>query len=266
MDKYKTILLEYKDRIAQITLNRPQKLNALNKEMYHEIKRAIAEIQQKPDIRVLVIKGSGKAFCAGGDISELSEASVSVESAQERLRMSHPVATDLRRMEQPIIMSINGDAIGGGLSIALNGDLRIASEKARFGATFIRVGLIPDMGSIFNLSRLVGISKACELAFLGDIIDAREAERVGLVNRVVPAAELSAATDEWARRLAESSPLALKLTKSALYKGLNMDFLSELEDEVNTQTLCLISQSGREGLKAFLEKRKPVFTSTQMEP
>ncbi len=259
MPNYKTIILEQENGVAKLTLNRPNKLNALNKEMYLEIGKAIDELESSPNFRVLVITGAGRAFCAGGDISELSEATLSIEAAQKRLHLSHPLVGRIRRIKQPIVVAVNGDAIGGGCSIALNGDLRIASENARFGITFIRVGLAPDMGGTYHLPRLVGISKACELAFLGDIIDAHEAERIGLVNRVVASEDLDNVVHKMATRLAQSPPLTLRLIKNTLYKSLNMDFDSELENEINIQSLCMNSDGGREGLRAFLEKRKPSF-------
>jgi enoyl-CoA hydratase/carnithine racemase len=259
MENYSTIVLEKQNGIVRLTLNRPEKLNALNEEMYLELGRALDEIERDPTFRVLVIKGAGKAFCAGGDISELVAATTSVEAAQKRLRMSHAVADCIRGIKKPVIVAINGDAIGGGCTLALNGDLRIASEKARFGISFIRVGLSPELGGIYNLPRLVGIGKACELALLGRIIDAREAEKIGLINRLVAANELDAVVNEWATTLAQSSPFTLSLIKVALYKGLNMDFASELENEINIESLCMNSYNGKEGLKAVLEKRQPVF-------
>lgn len=259
MANYNTIILEQQNGIYRLTLNRPDKLNALNREMYFELGNAIDEIENDSNFRVLIIRGAGRAFCSGGDIKELSTVTKSIEAAQKRLYLSHAIAVRIKTLKQPIIVAINGDAIGGGCSLALNGDLRIASEKARFGVTFIKVGLVPDMGGIYNLPRLVGISKACELAFLGNIIDAQEAERIGLINRVVAADELETVTNEWAAKIAQSSSLAISLIKSALYKGLNMDFISEIDNEINIQTLCLNSHNGKEGLRAFMEKRQPVF-------
>ncbi len=259
MASYKTLIVEEKNGIVRLTLNRPDRLNTFNAEMYQELGKVIDEMESNPALRVLTITGAGRAFCAGADISELIPATTSIEAIQKRLRLSHGTLARLRRIKQPIIMAINGDAIGGGCALALNSDLRVASEKARFGLTFTRVGLIPDMGSIYNIVHLAGIGKACELTFLADIIDAREAERIGLVNRVVAPEELGPVVEEWAARLARSPSLALTLMKSALYKALNMDFFSELEDEINLQSICLNSQDGKEGLRAFLEKRQPVF-------
>jgi enoyl-CoA hydratase/carnithine racemase len=256
---YKTLVFTEDDGIVKITLNRPDKLNALNAEMYQELIKVISGLENSPTFRVLIITGAGRAFCAGAEIQELIEASKGIDAIQRRLRMSHGVASHLKRLRQPIITSINGDAAGGGCGLALHGDLRVASDKARLGLTFNRVGLALDLGSVYNLVHCVGINKACELAFLGDIIDAREAERIGLVNRVVPHEELDSLVQEWASKLARGPQLALRLVKSALYKALNLDFFSELENEINVQSLCLGSQDGKEGLRAFLEKRKPLF-------
>lgn len=259
MASYETLIVEERNGIVWVTLNRPDKLNAFSAEMYQELATVIGEMESNHALRVLIITGAGRAFCAGAEISELLEASENIETIHRRLLLSHSIGAGLRRLRQPIIMAINGDAIGGGCSLALNGDLRVASEKARFGLTFTRVGLTPDLGSIYNIVHLVGIGKACELAFLADIIEAREAERIGLINRVVAPEDLHSVVEEWAARLARSPFLALNLMKPALYKALNMDFLAELEDEINLQSLCLSSQDGKEGLRAFLEKRQPNF-------
>jgi len=259
MTTYNTLIVEEKGGILRVTLNRPDRLNALSAEMYQEFGQVIVELESNVDLRVLIVTGAGRAFCAGADIRELIKATESIEAVQQRARLSHEIVARLRRIKQPIIMAINGDAIGGGCSLALHGDLKVASEKARFGLTFTRVGLALDMGSIHNLVRLVGVSKACELAFLADIIQAGEAERIGLVNRVVAPEELEPLVEEWATRLARAPLLPLRLMKPALYKAPNMDFFAELEDEINLQSICLASQDAKEGLTAFLEKRPPVF-------
>lgn len=258
---YNTIKTEKKGGIFTVTFNRAEKLNALNSEMYGELTQAFDEIEADADIRVVVFTGDGRAFCAGGDISELFKATDSVDSAQKRLRTSHGLMSRLRRFKQPVIMAVNGDAIGAGCTLALNGDIRIAADTARFGLTFVKVGLVPDMGGIYNLVKLAGIGKACELTLLADIITAAEAERVGIINRVVPAADLEKTVNDWATRLARGPALTLSLAKASLYKAMTMDFFSELEDEINVQSLCMISTDGREGLSAFLEKRKADFGS-----
>ena len=257
--KYNTVILEEKQNILRIILNRPDEMNALNAEMYAELYRVLDMVESSPECRVLIFTGSDKAFCAGGDISELYQAGATLEGAQRRLRMSHQLATRLRGLKQPVIMAVNGAAVGAGFSLALSGDLIIASETARFGASFLRVGLIPDMGSIHTLVHLLGTSKACELTFLADIIDARQAEKMGVVNRVVEREKLDDVADEWAGKMAELPFLHLGLLKRAIYKAQDMSFLAEIEDEINLQSLCLLSKDGKEGLKAFLEKRKPAF-------
>ena len=152
-------------------------------------------------------------------------------------------------------------AVGAGFSLALNGDLILASETARFGASFLRVGLTPDMGSIHNLVHLLGTSKACELSFMADIIDAKQAEKMGVVNKVVERERLDEIADEWAAKMAKLPFLPLSLLKKAIYKAQDMNFLAGIEDEINLQSLCLLSKDGKEGLKAFLEKRKPNFNT-----
>ena len=255
----RTLILEERQNTLRIILNRPDKLNALNAEMYTELHNVLDMVENNAACRVLIFTGSGKAFCAGGDISELSRASATLESAQGRLRLSHRLAERLRGLKQPIIMAVNGAAVGAGFSLALNGDLIIASETARFGASFLRVGLIPDMGSIHTLVHLLGTGKACELTFMADIIDAQKAKKMGVVNRVVEPNKLDALADEWADKIARQPFLALSLLKKAIYKAQDMNFQSEIEDEINLQSLCLLSKDGREGLSAFLEKRAPKF-------
>lgn len=259
MNYDKTVILEKQDGVATLTLNRPDKLNALNQDMYFELGKVFDDLENDKDFRVLVVKGAGKAFCAGGDIAQLSAAGSSVEASQQRLRMSHGIASRMKAIRQPIIMAINGDAVGGGCTLALNGDLRVASSKARFKLSFVHVGLVPDMGGLYNLPRVVGIGKALELSLLGDFFDAKEAERIGLINRAVEPEKLDEVVADWATRLSQLPSLTLSLIKSSLYKGLTMDFNTELENEINVQTLCINSQGGQEGLKAFLEKRKPSF-------
>jgi enoyl-CoA hydratase/carnithine racemase len=259
MSDYKTIMLDKQGGVFWLTLNRPDKFNAVSAEMYSELALAIDEMERTAEFRVLVITGAGRAFCAGGDINELLQAGKSVEAAQERVKKSHRVAARWRMMRQPIIAAVNGDAVGAGCGLAMSADLRIASEKARFGLTFLKVGLAPDMGSVYNAVRLAGISKAMEMTLLSDIVDAREAERIGLVNKVVPSDQLTAIAREWAERLAKAPSLAVGLTKAALYKSQSMDFHAEIDDEANAQSICLNSSDAREGLAAFLEKRPPVF-------
>jgi 2-(1,2-epoxy-1,2-dihydrophenyl)acetyl-CoA isomerase len=258
-NKLRTLILEEKRNVLRITLNRREKMNALNAEMYSELHSVLDLVEKSPECRVLIFTGAGKAFCAGGDISELSRASATLEGAQARLRMSHRLALRLRDLKQPIIMAVNGAAVGAGFSLALNGDIILASDTARFGSTFLRVGLTPDLGSIHTLVHLLGTSKACELTFMAEIINAERAEKIGMVNRVVKPDKLDETANDWANKIAGMPFLALGLLKRAIYKAQEMNFQSELEDEINLQSLCLLSKDGREGLRAFLEKRTPAF-------
>ena len=253
---YECISYEQSKRIVKVILDRPEKLNALNSRMYAELNDALDRAENSKEFRVLIITGSGRAFCSGGDLSELENAVGSVEASQARLRMSHGIALRLKQLKQPIIVAVNGDAFGGGCTLALVGDLRVCSDKARFCLSFIKVGLVPDMGGIYNLPRLVGIGKACELSFFGNVIDAVEAERIGLVNKVVPEDEVDKVVSGWAKKLSESSETAIVLMKQALHKSLNMDFVAELEDEINIQTVCMNSSRAQEGIRAFLNKTK----------
>ena len=259
--KFETLILEEKQNVLRIILNRPDKMNALNAEMYRDLHSVLDMVERSGEYRVLIFTGSGKAFCAGGDIQDLSRAAATLESTQARLRFSHLFAKRLRGLKQPVIMAVNGAAVGAGFSLALNGDLIIASETARFGASFLRVGLIPDMGCIHNLVHLVGTSKACELAFMADIFDAEQAKKMGVVNQVVRREELDQVAEEWAQKMANFPSLALGLLKKAIYKAQEISFFAELEDEINLQSLCLLSKDGKEGLEAFLEKRKPSFNT-----
>lgn len=258
-DEFKTVLVEAREKVWRISLNRPEKKNALNQEMYTELHRILDRVEGSTECRVLILTGSGEAFCAGGDLFELSQLTEELSAIQRRLRLSHLFVTRLRGLRQPFITAVNGVAVGAGLSLALAGDLVIAADTARFGATFVRVGLVPDMGSIHTLVHLLGTKKAFELCLMGDVIDAREAEKIGLVNRVVENEKLDEVAAQWAERIVQLPSLQIALLKKAIYKADEINFLSEIEDEINLQSLCLMSRDGKEGLRAFLEKRKPDF-------
>lgn len=262
----KTITVDNKDGIVILTLNRPATKNAWNAEMQEEAVNAIDEINKDENTRVLIITGSGRGFSIGADVKE--ELSRVVEGASggifERITYGRPsllnIILQLRKMDKPVIGAINGIAAGGGLSVALACDIRIASEKAWFCAPFILRGLIPDAGCSFFLPKLIGSSKACELAFTGDIINAKEAERIGLVNKVVPHKELMKSTEELATKLLKRPPITLKYTKRAIYKGLaETDLASQLDYEVSLNRMCSDTQDFKEGVRAFLEKREPAF-------
>ena len=264
--QYKTIILEKRSGIAALTFNRPETLNAWNDEMAREATDAINEIERDENVRVLIVTGAGRGFSSGADVRK--ELAGIVEGASEtifeRIMQGKPsvvtIGLQLRRMDKPVIGAINGMAAGAGFAIALACDLRIASEKAQFSMAFILRGLIPDTGGTFFLPKLIGSAKACELIFTGDTIDADEAERMGLVNKVVPHEKLMEATEELANKFLKRPPIALKYAKRAIYKGLvEVDLASHLDYEIALNRLCTHTEDFKEAVKAFLEKREPVF-------
>jgi 2-(1,2-epoxy-1,2-dihydrophenyl)acetyl-CoA isomerase len=231
--------------------------------MAEEIKEALREIDNDTDVRVVVLTGAGRAFCAGGDIKGFNADIEKQLSPPQRVRQETNTdtlgCTEIRRMLVPFIASINGMALGVGLTLPLACDIRIASDKATMGAIFSRMGLIPEFGSTYNLVKIVGIAKACELVFTGKIIEAAEAERIGLVNQVVPHEKLEEVTMEMARAIANNPPIAIQLGKLSLYKGLEANYQTQAIWERLVQNYMKITEDHNEGVRAFLEKRKPVF-------
>ena len=260
--EYEDIIYTKEAGIATITLNRPDKMNSFSPAMNRSINQAVADAAKDDNVRVLVITATGRAFCAGADVKAMAHnadqpGGRKMGGSPESDNIQLPIL--LQRFEKPVIAAINGVAVGGGLDFACACDIRIASDKARFAEVFIRRGLIPAMGGIFFLPRLVGIDKACQLIWTGDMIDAKEAERIGLVTKVVPHEELGSATRELAEKLAKGPPLAIKRAKRAIYEGLGMDLQSTL-DLVGTLIQELWNtEDHKEGAKAFVEKREPVF-------
>lgn len=258
--KYTMLLVEKKEQIGTITFNRPEKLNALNEQAFNEFIEALSDMDRDSEISVVVITGAGRAFSAGLDLDEAR--SGPRESALQVVPIQGSVAWIphiMRNMKQPIIASINGPAVGAGFTIALACDIRIASEEAQMSAPFVRVGLIPELGSTYYLPRLIGVAKACELVFTGKMIGAKEAKEIGLVNEVVAKDELEAATYKMATEIAQAAPIPLQLAKKALYQGLDSDLVTQIQFEQLGQSTCFKSEDFREGIKAFLEKRRPLF-------
>jgi len=257
---YTTLILEKKDKIGTITFNRPEILNAFNATSFNEFIQALHELDNDESIMVVIITGAGRAFSGGLDLEEAkkgpSEFDLQVVPLQGTLAW---IAHIMRAMKKPIIASVNGAAVGAGFTIALACDIRIASEQAKFGAAFLRVGLIPELGSTYSLPRLIGIAKACELVFTARIIDANEAKAIGLVNEVVPAADLAAATNKMAMEIAGMPATALQLARKALYQGLDSNLDAQIQFEQLSQSTCFKTEDHIEGMKAVLEKRKPVF-------
>lgn len=250
--------------VATITLNRPQKLNAFTTEMYQGMLQMINDAASDDEVKVLVITGRGRAFCVGADVKRLEQGLAKrdpsyVPTKSSADSVSKILTLPLQRMEKPVIAAINGIAAGGGLDAACACDIRIASEKATFSSVFVRRGIVPTMGGTYFLPRLVGIDKACEMIWTGDLIDAEEAARIGLVTTVVPHDELESAVEELALKIAAGPPLAIKESKRLIYNGLNTDLESALRDIIRTYTTLGMSEDHREALRAFLEKREPVF-------
>ena len=255
---YETIILERKDSVATLTLNRPEKLNALNMKMAEEFESAVAEIVKDRDVRTLIITGAGRGFCSGADVGDMAQAAAPVE-IRYWTQMAHNIILALTNLEKPVIAKVNGVAVGIGCSLALSADIIIGSENAQFSLIFSRIGLIPDGGSLFHLPRLVGPAKAKELIFTAKMVDAKEAERIGLINKEVPANELDNEVNKLAKQLAEGPTVAFGMAKKIINKGLSMDLSSVLECEAFGQTIAGTTEDAREGVMAFLEKRKAEF-------
>ncbi len=255
---YETILYTLDEGILTITLNRPDVLNACNRQMTDEIQDALKKAERDPNVRCIVLTGAGRAFSSGEDLKARQAAgTVGFESTlKERY---NPIVLKMRNIEKPVIGAINGVAAGAGLSLALACDIRIASDKASFIEVFVRIGLVPDAGSSYFLPRLVGLAKAYEMCFTGDAVNAEEAYRIGLVNRVVPAEELETATREFALKLAKGPTRAIGLMKRTINRGLNLDLEQLLEYEVHSQQTAGQTEDHKEGLAAFLEKRTPDY-------
>lgn len=257
-EKYKTLLVDRADGVLKVSFNRPEMRNALDLDMRAELKQLLASVSGDPQIRVLILTGCGKAFCAGGDIRTM-EIPFPDLAGRKRLKDLHVWLKDLINLEIPVIAAVNGVAAGAGCSLAMACDLIIASEEAKFLYSFVKVGLIPDAASIYFLPRLVGLPRAKELMFSGKMIDASEALNIGLVNRVVPAEHLMPAVEKLASELARGASKAIALTKRFLNLSMSSDLESVLELEALGQDICFGTEDFSEGMGAFLEKRKPVF-------
>lgn len=257
---YETILYTRENKVATLILNRPRQLNALNGQMISEILDAVKKAADDEEVRVLILTGGGRAFCFGADISAFQQRETpSAPLAFNLLPKAQEIIRALIYMHKPTIAALNGFATGLGLDLALACDLRIAAERAKLGAAFITMGLVPDGGGTFFLPRLVGLAKAAELIFTGEAISAAEAERIGLINRVVPAPDLEKYVRELALKLANGPWPALSLAKRLLWKNLQANIDEALLAEAESQKICLESRDHREAVQAYLEKREPVF-------
>ena len=242
--------------VVTLTLNRPEKKNAMNTAMFNELLTVFREIDVSSTDRVLVITGAGDAFCSGADLSTRGG---DTRHSLSRLHWVADIALALHRIPKPVIAKVNGVAVGAGMNLALACDLIVASDTARFSEIFARRGLSIDFGGSWLLPRLIGMHRAKELAFFADIISAKEAAELGLVNRVLPSGELDAFVNDWAARLAAGPPVALSLTKRLLTNSFNMSMDEALEAEGMAQSVNTATEDTAEAIKAFLEKRDPKF-------
>ena len=253
---FKTILLETKDHWARITLNRPDTRNALNMEMRSDLLEALKGISDDPSVKAVILTGAGKVFSSGGDIRTME--GLTPPATRLRVKDAQRVIQALVEMEKPVIGAVNGPAVGAGASLALACDLIIASEDASFAVSFVKIGAIPDLGAFYFWPLRIGLARAKELMFTGDSISAREAERLGLINRVVPYEKLEEEVLKWAARHSAGPGQALAMIKSALNHWPS-GLASFLEMESAMQAVAFSTEDFQEGRKAFLEKRKPSF-------
>jgi len=256
------VLLETRhDAIAVLVMNRPDRLNALNNELATALNDALGRIAGDESVRVVVITGAGRAFCAGGDLASIGKgrASGDTRALEPLLRAGMQAVLTMRMMPHPVIAAVNGAAAGAGMNIALAADIRIAAEEATFGQNFAKIGLFPDYGGTHFLPQLVGPSKAAELFYTGDMIDAKTALRLGIVNRVAPAAQLEDEVKSLAQKIAQGPPLAIRAVKKTLFASEKEKLTAALEQEVQQQMPCYLSEDCSEGIRAFFEKRPPQF-------
>jgi enoyl-CoA hydratase len=254
---YENLTIDKRGPVALMTVNRPDKLNALNVRTREEILEALKELGEDATVRVIVITGAGeKAFIAGADISEF--AGKTPLGTREMMHKSRAFDA-MEDCPKPVIAMINGYALGGGCELAMSCDIRIASAKAKFGQPEIKLGIIPGGGGTQRLARLIGEGKAMELILTGDMIDAEEALRLGLVNHVVAPEQLEAKTMEIAGKIAEMSPIAVQMAKKSVKNAARLGLQAGLEAETDLFILCFTSEDKEEGIRAFMEKRKPVF-------
>jgi 2-(1,2-epoxy-1,2-dihydrophenyl)acetyl-CoA isomerase len=261
MAEYNAIEFQLENQVGWITLNRPEQRNAINDAMREELLAVLTDARTNHDIRALVLTGAGKGFCTGADLSRRGDGPTGPGAGREMMRTrSQRLIRALWELEKPIVAAVNGVAAGLGAHIAFASDLVIAAQEARFIEVFVRRGIAVDGGGAFLLPRLIGLAKAKELVFFGDDLPAEDALRIGLVNQVVPGAQLSDTAHAWAAKLAEGPTFAIGMSKRLLNRSLDSDLETALEEEALVQSLVVQSADTKEGMLAFAERRKPVFT------
>ena len=262
---YETLIFEKENGVGVITLNRPERLNAINLQLILDLDEVLDEIYTDEDVRTVILTGAGRGFCAGADIKPPAPPSADAKPADAPRPRRRPVGqrytfyNKLEDLWKPVIAAINGPCNGGGMEIALCCDFRIASEAANFGMGEVKLGVIPAGGGTARLPRLIGIGRAKEFLYFGDRIDAQGAYQIGLVNKVVPAEELMPEARRWAAELAERPPLSLRMIKNCVNLGMQMDLLDAIDYEAKCSAILVNTEDRMEGMRAFVEKRKPVF-------
>jgi 2-(1,2-epoxy-1,2-dihydrophenyl)acetyl-CoA isomerase len=260
------IVTSVENKVATLTFNRPDKLNALSRDLIFQSIDTLKRWGKDPEVGAIIVTGAGRAFCAGGDVSAMAQRNEGAEQTLEEkidwLREGHELSWTLYHLPKVTIAAVNGHAMGAGLGVALSCDLRIASDQAKFGTAYAKVGFGGDFGTTWLLTQYVGAPKAKELFFLSDILDAQEAHRLGLVNRVVAQDEFQAGVQEVASRIANGPLTSFRYMKANVNLSATVDFRTMLDRESETHTRCGMTDDHKEGVRAFLEKRAPKFTGT----
>ena len=256
---YHSIILTKADGVAVIQMNNPKAMNALEDELSAELLSAYKDVAADPAVGAVILTGAEKAFCAGGDLKKLNEGFPTAEAGYDYMKSFREMVTTFLNMPKPTIAAVNGFAVGAGFCIAMQADLILASDKAKFGMAFANVGLIPDLAGLYTLPRLVGLQRAKELVFTGRTIGAEEAGAMGIVNRVVPHEQLLDEAQKLARRLADGPRVALRMAKNVMNDSINMTLEQLLDLEPHAQSICFQSEDQKIGVQAFFRKEKPVF-------
>ncbi len=260
---FETIILKKENRIATLTMNRPERMNAVNRTMALELVAAIEDVDKDDEMRVLVFTGAGKGFCAGADVGGMAggaQEGATTRSAEETRRWHSRVVGGIclgfQKMQKPTIAMVNGVAVGGGFDMALACDMRVGSKNARFMNAFVRIGLFPGWGGTWLYPRIMGLGKALEFLFTGDFLEAEEALRLGVLNRLVAPEDLEKETMVLAGKIAKGPPISIRLMKLQAYKGLQMDLETAIQMAAACETITLASEDHKEGIAAFREKRE----------
>ncbi len=263
MGQFETLMLTKKDHIATLTLNRPEKLNAMSLPMIPDLIAAFRDVAEDDDVRVMVMTGAGRAFSAGHDMQEGGGKAISghigtLERSRQDVRRGQKIVIALRDLEKPTIAMVNGPAVGGGFDLALACDLRLGCENTKFRA-YTHMGLTPTLGTAWFLARIAGVSKAAQVLFTGDFVDAKTAERIGILDKLVPAQDLEKETMDLARRIAKAPPVAVRMAKTMLYRSLEVSFETYLAMAASNSALAGSSDDHKEAVASFREKREAVF-------